>query len=351
MQTTSRDSKRAWSVVMALSTLLPFGVHSAPQPNSGYIGAKAGWVSASHACGALATDCDNDTAGGGLFGGYVLNDWLAFELGLSYLGEINAAYPALGNPTQTADYKGKVKGIEFVAKPYWQINDNWSVFGKGGTLFWDMDVDGSEVNFTHTTSDSDWSPLLGTGVEYAFNRNWSTTLEYQWIDNVGGSDTGGMDLNVVNLGVIYHFATAPAPEPVAAEPPPVPVVEKQENWTLKGPSFAYNSSTLLPEIEQALQPALERLKQHPQAHMNIETHTDSMGSEQYNQQLSDQRAKAVLAYFINNGVPTSQLTATGMGETHPIADNNTEDGRYQNRRIELFSPAFSVDSADSEGQQ
>lgn len=332
---------------MAMALALPLVSMEGQATNHWYVGAKAGWVSGSSACEEHATSCGSDTAGGGIFVGYQVNDWLALEGGYDYLGDITADYPALGNPTVSAHYKGEMQGLEFVAKPFWQVTDEFSWFAKVGTLAWNMDVTGQEVGFEHTADDNGWSPLLGTGVEYAFNRNWSALLEYQWVNNVGGVSTGGTDLSMVNLGVTYHFATEevvpPAPVPAPA-PAPVPVAtkHKEQQWSFHGASFASASSQLTPELQQALQPAIQRLHTYPQATVIINTHTDSQGSSEFNQRLSDQRAAAVLDYMMKQGVSPNQMKAIGYGETQPVADNMTEAGRYQNRRVELLSPEFDV---------
>ena len=344
MKFTLRNS--ALRVAMALA--LPLVSLSGQASDHWYVGAKAGWINGSSACEDQATSCGNDTAGGSIYVGYQLNDWLALEGGYDYLGDITADYPALGNPNVSAHYKGEMQGFEFVAKPHWQMTEALSLFAKVGTLAWNMDVTGQEVGFEHNADDSGWSPLLGTGVEYAFNRNWSTLLEYQWVNNVGGDSTGGTDLNMVNLGVTYHFvsepevvppAPVPAPEPA---PAPAPTVHKEQQWSFNGASFASGSSQLAPELQQALQPAIQRLRTYPQATVLIRTHTDSRGSNEFNQQLSDQRANAVRDYMMAQGVASTQLQAFGYGETQPLADNTTEAGRYQNRRVELLSPEFDV---------
>lgn len=219
VNTTFRFSYVTRPTLAALSLLLSFGVNSAPQADSWYVGAKTGWISALDACESNATSCSNDATEFGLFLGYKLNNWLILEAGYNYLGKIKATYPALANSSQIAEYNSEIQALEFAAKPYWQVSDNWSVFGKIGSMYWDVDVTGHEANFTHKASDNDWSLLLGTGVEYAFNRNLSGTLEYQWVNNVGGSDTGGTDISMVNMGLIYRFASTSAP---ASSPTPTP---------------------------------------------------------------------------------------------------------------------------------
>lgn len=174
---------------------------------SDYVGAKAGWVYSHDACEGQASSCDNDSVGGGLFVGYQVNDWLALEVGYDDLGNITAGYPALEQPDVTAHYKGEMQGFELAAKPYWKVNENLTLFTKLGTLAWRMDVTGDEPGFKHSASDDDWSLLLGGGAEYAFGSNWSALLEYQWIDNLGGSSTGGTDVSMVSVGLVYHFGS------------------------------------------------------------------------------------------------------------------------------------------------
>ena len=67
----------------------------------------------------------------------------------------------------------------------------------------------------------------------------------------------------------------------------------------------------------------------------MEGYTDNIGSDEYNQKLSEQRADSVRDYLVSQSVPDSNITAQGYGKTHPIADNSTNSGRAQNRRVEL----------------
>ncbi|HJZ99751.1 MAG TPA: OmpA family protein, partial [Candidatus Solibacter sp.] len=69
--------------------------------------------------------------------------------------------------------------------------------------------------------------------------------------------------------------------------------------------------------------------------LEVEGHTDSVGSEEYNQKLSEQRAEGVRDYFVAQGLPMDSVSARGFGKTQPVADNNTAAGRQQNRRVEL----------------
>ena len=103
---------------------------------------------------------------------------------------------------------------------------------------------------------------------------------------------------------------------------------------LQGVKFATNSAELLPESMPILENAIATLKRYPEVNIEVAGHTDSRGSDAYNLQLSAQRAESVLKYLRDGGV-TNTLTSRGYGETDPIASNDTDDGRQQNRRVVL----------------
>ncbi|MBP7526642.1 MAG: OmpA family protein [Syntrophorhabdaceae bacterium] len=99
--------------------------------------------------------------------------------------------------------------------------------------------------------------------------------------------------------------------------------------------FAVNSSTLLPGAQSELQRVATVIRQYPETNIQIAGHTDSTGSEDYNRRLSEQRAESVKTALIGMGVNPSRLTTLGYGESRPVASNNTEGGRQQNRRVEV----------------
>ncbi len=104
---------------------------------------------------------------------------------------------------------------------------------------------------------------------------------------------------------------------------------------LQGVHFDYDKSTLKPESIRILDAAVNTLKNHPQIKVEVAGHTDSRGSESYNQKLSERRAKVVYDYLVDHGIDADRLSWRGYGESQPIADNSTEAGRAQNRRTEL----------------
>lgn len=105
---------------------------------------------------------------------------------------------------------------------------------------------------------------------------------------------------------------------------------------LDGVTFAFAKSTLLPEAKQTLDQAVEILKRHPELTVEVAGHTDSRGPADFNQKLSETRAKAVYDYLIGKGIDAKQLEGPiGYGESKPVASNDTNAGREENRRTEL----------------
>jgi outer membrane protein OmpA-like peptidoglycan-associated protein len=118
----------------------------------------------------------------------------------------------------------------------------------------------------------------------------------------------------------------------------VSVTRNGDNITLNMPgnvTFATDSSDLRPEFFGVLDSVGLVLKKYDKTVIEVAGHTDSTGSEQYNQALSERRANTVAGYLVNRGVLEMRVIKVGMGETRPVADNGTEAGRAMNRRVEL----------------
>ncbi len=109
---------------------------------------------------------------------------------------------------------------------------------------------------------------------------------------------------------------------------------------LPGVNFEFDSARLLPSSERILDEAVEILQRHPNLRVEVQGHTDSVGSAQYNLGLSDRRAASVREYLISQGVNARNLTSRGYGQERPVASNDTDEGRARNRRVVL---SFIVD--------
>jgi len=133
---------------------------------------------------------------------------------------------------------------------------------------------------------------------------------------------------------VAEKAAAPAPAPVVVPPPPAPkAVEKK--IVLRGINFDFDKSNIKPEFTPVLDEGVDILKANPDVKVVIGGHTDSIGTPEYNQKLSERRAQSVLDYFAKKGIDKNRMKAVGYGEAKPIADNKTKEGRALNRRVEL----------------
>jgi OOP family OmpA-OmpF porin len=174
---------------------------------------------------------------------------------------------------------------------------------------------------------------------------------------------------IYGIAIGYRFgAEKPLPEPVAEEPPPPPPPPPPEkcadgdndgvcdtddkcpatpagtrvdrvgcplSQTLKV-LFDFDSSELRPESITELERLVKLMNDVPFATALIEGHTDSVGADAYNLALSDRRAKSVFDYLTSRGVDPARLKSIGKGESEPIAENTTEEGRQENRRVLLI---------------
>ena len=102
-----------------------------------------------------------------------------------------------------------------------------------------------------------------------------------------------------------------------------------------GVTFDVASYTLQPSFRTTLDQVAESLIKYPNSLIDVYGHTDSTGSDTYNQTLSENRARTVAGYLQSRGVPAARIRSQGFGETMPIADNATEAGRMKNRRVEI----------------
>jgi outer membrane protein OmpA-like peptidoglycan-associated protein len=134
---------------------------------------------------------------------------------------------------------------------------------------------------------------------------------------------------------------APAPRPAPAPAPAAPSPGESKRIVLRGINFDFNKSNIKREFVPVLDEAAQILKDNASVNVTIEGHTDSIGSDAYNQRLSERRAAAVKQYLVSKGVAAERLTTVGRGEKDPVAPNTTPqgkdnpEGRAMNRRAEL----------------
>ena len=162
------------------------------------------------------------------------------------------------------------------------------------------------------------------------------TNELCWRDANWTPATAAADCDGALKPVAAAVAPAVTPAPAAPAPAPAPAPAVASKVTFSADAFFdFDKSVLKPEGKAKLDDLASKVKG-----INLEVviavgHTDSVGSDAYNQKLSVRRAEAVKAYLVSKGIEKNRVYTEGKGEKQPIADNKTKEGRAKNRRVEI----------------
>jgi OOP family OmpA-OmpF porin len=217
---------------------------------------------------------------------------------------------------------------------------------------------------------------LGFTYEIMDNLLFRSDVRYRYNNNFGAEFGRGTDQfhdMVVNVGFVIPFGAKPKAAPAYVPPAPEPLAAAEPvadcstldsdsdgvndcldrcldtvktstvdasgcpvKLVLKGEHFQYDSAELTLNAKEILDGVAQSLINYPQQNdIEVQGHASSEGADDYNMRLSDRRAKSVVKYLKMKGV-NNRLTARGYGETQPIADNSTEEGKSENRRVELI---------------
>jgi outer membrane protein OmpA-like peptidoglycan-associated protein/opacity protein-like surface antigen len=317
----------------------------------------------------------------GLILGYQLFPFLAFEAAYVDLGSVEyKANATVTDGVSTGQFGTRMdvesQGAAVSGLAILPFAKHWRVFGRAGAYFGSNDstarasLDGVEAS--DSGSNNSTSFLWGAGLGYARDR-WTTRLEYQQYTDVG-EDRGfsGVDVDRIVLSAVYrtdlgawHGRSEPEPAPVVAAPvaappppPPAPPADRDgdgiadandqcpdtpagENVGPFGCScdvtvrlhYGFDSAELTPADRELLDGVAGRLNALKFVGGEVAGYTDSIGDDAYNLDLSRRRAQSALDYLASKGVAPGRMTAVGFGESKPIADNDTEEGRALNRRV------------------
>ncbi|WP_298189765.1 OmpA family protein [uncultured Pseudomonas sp.] len=178
---------------------------------------------------------------------------------------------------------------------------------------------------------------IGGGAKYYFTDNFYARAGVEAQYNIDQGDTEWAPS--VGIGMNFGGGSKPAPV-VAAAPEPVaePVVAEEPMELVRvelDVKFDFDKASVKEESYGDIKNLADFMKQYPQTTTVVEGHTDSKGSDAYNQKLSESRANAVREVLVNQyGVDANRVNAAGYGEARPVADNATDSGRAVNRRVE-----------------
>jgi outer membrane protein OmpA-like peptidoglycan-associated protein len=173
------------------------------------------------------------------------------------------------------------------------------------------------------------------------------------IGNAAGNKTMGTIIGAAvggTVGAIIGNKMDKQAEEIKKEVPNATVERVGEGIVVEFNSkilFGFDKSDLTPEARKNLGDLITILNKYPDTNIEIQGHTDSKGSEEYNMALSERRANTVAAYLKANGINSSRITTKGFGESAPKYSNDTEEGMAQNRRVEFLITANEKMKADA----
>ncbi|OBS95501.1 hypothetical protein A9261_15090 [Vibrio tasmaniensis] len=298
----------------------------------GYQWAEDGTYNAKNPAGAIF----------GIYGGVQFSPAWGWDLGYQYHEKLEAK-------TTSVDIKTTL--IESALRYDWNLKNNFSLYGRLGIAYWDLDKKSLSSNKLNA---SGISPLGELGINYRMTDHIKLTAGYQYIDSLGGSKTGKYDSHGVLLGLSYTFGNSKQPtlinssnlldeemilneyeqpnEEATVKPTEKPMFIQKQVSDL----FYFNSTELTVEFEELLASVASVVLTQPQAKIAVIGHTDSIGTEVYNQRLSEGRAFSVAEKLIEFGVEPERIEVEGMGELSPDSSNETAIGRADNRRAEII---------------
>lgn len=341
---------------LSLLTLALFGHPLASAQSTGwYAGANAGRTGAEiddpritsglQAQGFTTTSIvDRDRSTGfKLYGGYEFSPHFALEGGYFDLGKFG--YTANTLPAGTLNGEMRVRGLNLDLVGTLPLTGKLSALGRVGVNYArakdQFSGTGAVAVSNPTASKSQANVKYGVGLNYAFSEAVAMRLEverYRVNDAIGNKG----DIDMVSVGLVYRFggpspqpvriAAAPAPMVVQAAPapivvqapppppPPPPPAPAPRRVSLSAESlFGFDASTVKPEGRTKLDKFANDLSGTNYQTVVVEGHTDRLGSDAYNQKLSEERAMAVKNYLVTNGrLDSSKISAVGKGETQPV---------------------------------
>ena len=287
-----------------------------------------------------------------LYVGKQLNRYFALEAGYFDLGKFG--FDATTSQNGRLVGEAGFRGVNMDLVGQLPLSERFSVLGRVGMNYAKASTHFSGNRLFAVTnpnpSERKLNAKAGLGLEYKFSEALALRGEverYRVNDAVG--NRGDVDLASVSL--VYKLgrpaATRPLPvtpvapaAPVVAPPaapapmaPVAPVAVSEKVSFAAEALFDFDKSVVKPEGKAALDELLAKLQGMNTEVMVTVGHTDSVGSDAYNQKLSMRRAEAVKAYIVSKGVDTARVYTEGKGESQPVADNKSAEGRAKNRRV------------------
>lgn len=281
-----------------------------------------------------AVAADGIYVGGSATGYFLDSDRTIKESDKSLVGGINLGYRFFNDWALEAGIGRDITGDDLdVAKLdflYWfgEDNNSWRPYFVAGLSYFDRD------DLTNLWPDEENTHQFGAGlgISNMFSDHWEFRSDVRILHKVREGQDGTNDA-ALNVALNYYF-NAPAPAPVAAEPAPAPAPQTRTITVRLNVEFEFDKDVVRAIYGDELEAVANAMKAHDDIELMLEGHTDYKGSDAYNQDLSERRAAAVKAKLVEMyGLEPSRVSTVGYGESRPIADNATDEGRARNRRV------------------
>ncbi|PIP01862.1 MAG: flagellar motor protein MotB [Zetaproteobacteria bacterium CG12_big_fil_rev_8_21_14_0_65_54_13] len=317
------------------------------QINSSKIAAQA------NGPGVTTTSINEDNRGFGwkAFGGYQFNENFALETGYFDLGRFG--FTSITAPAGTLNGDLKAQGVNLDMVGIIPFYEALSAFGRVGLTYAKASDTFTGTRAVTATNKKAWNYKFGGGLEYDFMPSLGMRIEaerYRIKDPIGGNN----NIDLYSAGLVYRFGTGsrevaqaePEPQPVAETPAPMPVTTpapapKKVIFSADSADdslFGFNKSTIRPQGKRGLDSFVEELKGARFEQIIVTGHTDRIGTDAYNQKLSERRADAVKNYLIEAGIPADKITARGVDGSEPMTKPGDCQGTSGNALITCLAP-------------
>ena len=234
------------------------------------------------------------------------------------------------------DFAGDDLDVAQINAYYWFGGDDggWRTYAVAGLSYFDRDNDSNlqpEEDNTHQAQ-------IGLGLSKMLTERWEFRGDARLLHKIREGQDGTND-GTLNLALNYYFSQPAAPAVVASRPVRVPegaprVPDSRSITVRLNVEFEFDSDVVRAIYGDELEAIANAMKVHDDITLVLEGHTDSRGSDAYNQDLSSRRAAAVMAKLSSDyKIPASRISAVGYGDSRPIASNDTDEGRARNRRV------------------